>query len=585
MRDWRKNYEMIYILMVLFSAGMVLWAVCQYKGTKMKDDFFGKETAFAAGWHTEDGQEVDLDKLNHVRGTKANTDFSIYHTIPGSIREGDALCFRSKNIFYKVYIDGELQYDPYVPEHPAYTKSYGTDWNYVQIPAEAAGGEVEVRIRYAYENSRACMDHICIAQPGGALLETFGSKVVAFVTCVLLLFVGLLLIIVDIPVNISFQKNHELRYLGMFSAAIALWCVSETNLVQFFMGDNRVMQVLSCSALMLIPIPIILYLDSTFGFRRKFMVPLICGLSTLQYTICWSLHLLGIADIHETLSLTHVVLAITAAILLFTILRDYVNTHQKYRRNIYHILRTIGLSAISLATAMDIIRYYRGNGTDSAMFVRIGILLFIICFGSSSLERTINAVRLGVQSEFVAQLAYRDGLTQIGNRTSFEEHLADLERDKDGLDTVGIVMFDVNDLKYINDNMGHHYGDQMLVKSADMIRQSFEEVAGDCFRIGGDEFSVLLSGEHIQKRYEEGIAAFRKQLKQYNDQPDKEFRISIAHGFAVYDPEQGDSKMMDIYQRADVEMYHNKKEIKAKQIPPEQYYREAAVGKNAAPLG
>lgn len=573
MRNWKKCFEFIYVGMVLFSLFMVVWAICQYSGTDMKEDFFGKSTAYDTGWHTAEGQEVDLDKLNHTEGSREGETFSIYNTIPSVLQEGDALCFRSKNIFYQVYMDGNLQYDPYVPEHPAYTDSYGTDWNYIRIPSSAAGREVEIRITYVDADSRACMDHVSIGQAGGALLDVFGSKMVALVTCILLLFVGFLLIIVDIPVNISFQKNHELRYLGMFSASIAVWCLSETNLIQFFWGDNRLMQVISCSALMLIPIPIILYLDSTFGFQKKIMVPLICGLSAAQYILCWGMHLLGIRDIHDSLSLTHAVLGIAAAILLYTILRNYIRTHKKYRHNIYHILRTIGLSAISVATALDIIRYYRGNGSDSAMFVRIGILLFILCFGSSSLERTIHAVRLGVQSEFVAQLAYRDGLTQIGNRTSFEEHLADLEKDKDHMDSVAIVMFDVNDLKYVNDHMGHHYGDEMLVKSADLIREAFEAVEGDCFRIGGDEFSVLLGGNQLQKRYEEGIAHFLDEVEQYNASPDQPFRISIAHGFAIYDREMGDTKMMDIYQRADVEMYHNKKEIKENQVPPEQYYQ------------
>lgn len=573
MKNWKKRYETIYVGMFLFAVFMIVWAVCQYKGTNLKEDFFGNATAYDAGWHTADGQEVDLDHLNHTEGTKEGEEFSIYNTIPQGIQEGESLCFRSKNIFFQVYLNGNLQYDPYVPEHPAYTDSYGTDWNYVRIPAEAAGGEVEVRVTYVDSHSRACMDSISIAQPGGAILDVFGSKIVAFITCILLLFVGLLLIVVDIPVNISFQKNHELRYLGMFSTAIALWCLSETNLIQFLWGDNRLMQVVSCSALMLIPIPIILYLNSTFGFQKKFVVPVICGLSVVQYTICWAMHLLGIQDIHASLSLTHAVLGITAAILLYTILRDYIQTHKKYRSNIYHILRTIGLSAISVATVLDIFRYYYGDSKDSAMFVRMGILLFILCFGSSSLERTIHAVRLGVQSEFVAQLAYRDGLTQIGNRTSFEEHLSDLEKDKAHMDSVAIVMFDVNDLKYVNDHMGHHYGDEMLVKSADLIREAFEAVGGDCFRIGGDEFSVLLSGNQLQKRYEEGIAHFTDAVKQYNAAPDQPFRISIAHGFTIYDKEAGDTKMMDIYQRADVEMYHNKKEMKANQIPPEKYYQ------------
>lgn len=573
MRKQNKVYDLIYTIMLLFFAIVVIVPACRYKGPALSEDFFGEKTVYETGWHTADGTAVDIDRLNHVEGTKPGTEYSIYNTIPDVLKEGDALCFRSKNIFYKVYIDGELQYEPYIPENVVYTKSYGTDWNYVGIPVAAAGKEIEVRLSYVYSDSRACIDNICIARPGAAILETFRSKLPALVTSILLLFVGLLLIVADIPINMSFQKNHELRYLGMFSFAIAMWCLSETNLVQFYLGDNRIMQVVSCSALMLIPLPLIFYLDTAFGFKRKYWVPAVSILSILQFVICWALHLLGIADIHETLSVTHFVLALTAAVLLYTIIRDYIVRHQKNRGNIYHVLRAVGLSGISVATAIDIARYYRGNGSDSALFVRIGILLFIICFGSSSLEKTINAVKLGVQSEFVAQLAYRDGLTLIGNRTAFEEHLVELETKKDSLPAIGIVMFDVNDLKYVNDNMGHSCGDDMLVKSADIIREAFEGSGGDCFRIGGDEFAVLLSGENVQKRYEDCIVRFMDSVKAYNALPDKRFRISIAHGFAVYNEDVKGTKLMSVYQQADMEMYGNKKEMKANQVPPQEYYR------------
>lgn len=573
MRNRKRKYDIVYTLMLIFFAAMVVWPICAYKGPDMAGDFFGQETDYETGWKDASGEEVNIDKLNRVKGTKAGEEFSVFNIIPSTIQEGDALCFRSKNIFFQVYIDGKLQYEPYVPEGPTYTRSNGTDWNYIQLPSTAAGKQLEVRVTYVYNNSRACMDNICIAKPGGAILKTLGNKIVAFVTCILLLFVGVLVIVADIPINMGSRKNHELRYLGLFSISIAIWCLSETNLVQFFMGNHRIMQTLSCSALMLIPMPIILYLDSAFGFRHKFLVSAMCVISATQFVLCWGLHLLGIADIHETLTVTHIMLAVTAIILLYAIIRNYVVTRKNHKRSVYRILRTIGLSGISLATAADIFRYYRGNGSDSALFVRIGILLFIICFGSSSLEQTINAVKLGIKSEFVAQLAYRDGLTQIGNRTSFEEHLVDLEKVKDELDAVGIVMFDVNDLKYVNDNMGHHYGDDMLVQSAELIQMSFDSVDAECFRIGGDEFAVLLSGEHVQQRYEESIVRFSDGMKQYNQQSDKKFRISIAYGFAVYNQACTGSKLMDIYQQADMEMYHKKKEIKATQVPPEEYYK------------
>ena len=577
MKNRNAKYDIIYIVMIIFFAVLVIGTVCAYKGPSLAEDFFGRETDYDAGWHTADGASVLLNKLNKTEGTKAGEEYSIYNTIPATISEGDALCFRSKNIFYQVYIDGELCYDPYVPESPVYTKSYGTEWNYVNIPAEDAGKEIEIRIIYVYESARACIDHISIAKPGGAILTTLGSKMVAFITCVLLLFVGVLLMVADIPINIRASKNHELRYLGLFAVSIALWCLSETNLIQFYLGDNRIMQIVSCGSLMLIPIPTVLYLDTAFGFRYKFVVPMTCLMSAALFVVCWGLHFTGIADIHETLSLSHFVLIFTAAILLYTIVRNSIVVSQKKSRNIYRILRTIGLSGISVATVADVVRYYLGSGTDSAMFVRIGLLVFIICFGSSSLEKTINAVKLGVQSEFVAQLAYLDGLTRIGNRTSFQEHLVDLEKIKDEVPAVGIVMFDVNDLKYVNDHMGHHQGDAMLVKSADIIKEAFENKNSMCFRIGGDEFAVLISGEQVQEQYEKGIARFHENMEQYNTLPDKKFRLSIASGFAVYNENCKGAKLMDIYQKADERMYANKKEVKKQQISPEEYYKSVAV--------
>lgn len=572
MQNRNSKFEIIYSFMLLFFVCIIIWLLCHYKGPKLAEEFFNNPIPYEEGWHTEDGSPVILDKLNQVEGTKAGEEYSIYNTVPDTVIEGDALCFRSKNIFFQVYIDGELQYEPYVPESRIYTNSMGTKWNYVMIPVADAGETIEVRVTYVYDSARACMDNIYIAQPTGVLLNTFEEKMVAFITCILLLFVGLLLIVADIPINMRSQKNHELRYLGLFSVGIAIWCTSETNLVQIYIGGSRLMQVVSCSSLMLISIPLVLYLDTAFGFRHRHMTTILCSLSALQFLICWGLHFLKIADIHETLTACHIMLGISAVILFYVIVHSSLVNTEKHSRNIYRLLRTIGLSSLSVATGVDIIRYYRGNGTDSAMFVRIGLLLFIICFGSSSLEKTINAVKLGVQTEFVAQLAYRDGLTQIGNRTAFEEHLVDLEKIKDELPAVGIIMFDVNDLKYVNDHMGHHQGDAMLVKSAEIIQTAFADAGNDCFRIGGDEFAVLLSGQEIEKHYEEGLVHFEQEVKQYNDLPDKAFRISIASGFAVYDKDCDDTKLMDTYQRADKEMYRNKREIKAKQIPPDKYY-------------
>lgn len=317
----------------------------------------------------------------------------------------------------------------------------------------------------------------------------------------------------------------------------------------------------------------ILYLDSAFGFRKKWLVPVFSAMSFCEFLLCLSLHLCGIADFHDTLKVSHFMLAICAVILFYTIIRNSFVKGKSQSKSIYRMLRGIGLSGISIATLIDIIRFYKGNANDTAMFVRIGLLIFVLCYGSSSLEKTINAVKLGVQTEFVSQLAYRDGLTGIGNRTAFQEQLIDLEKLKDTVDSIGIIMFDVNDLKYVNDNLGHHLGDQMLVLSAEIMKEAFQGKNSDCFRIGGDEFAVLMSGDHVAAHIEQGIQKFQELMKEHNQAPDCSLRISIAYGYAVYNKENADLKLMDVYQRADMLMYENKRVVKEREKSPEEYYR------------
>lgn len=89
------------------------------------------------------------------------------------------------------------------------------------------------------------------------------------------------------------------------------------------------------------------------------------------------------------------------------------------------------------------------------------------------MEKTINVVKLGARSEMISQLAYKDGLTGVGNRTLFKERLAELEENKNYVNEILFVMFDVNDLKYINDKMGHTVGDELIMKGATIINESF----------------------------------------------------------------------------------------------------------------
>lgn len=148
-------------------------------------------------------------------------------------------------------------------------------------------------------------------------------------------------------------------------------------------------------------------------------------------------------------------------------------------------------------------------------------------------------------------LTFHDPVTGLYNRTFFEEEMRRLEDGR--YNPVGIIVCDVDGLKLINDTLGHHMGDKLLVAAADVIRKCFRE--GDVVaRVGGDEFAVLLPNTS-RTAVENASDRIRKAVVLYNaDNPQMPLNISV--GFAV--SSSAAKTMADLFKEADDNMYREK---------------------------
>ena len=131
----------------------------------------------------------------------------------------------------------------------------------------------------------------------------------------------------------------------------------------------------------------------------------------------------------------------------------------------------------------------------------------------------------------------------------------------DGQTKIGLAMIDLNYLKKINDTYGHDKGNVSLITLCQIVCHVFDH--SPVFRIGGDEFAVVLRGhdlEHIDELVEE----FNQKLKELQDNEELKYweKISAAIGYAVYDPAL-DSDFDALFKRADDAMYKNKEAMKA----------------------
>ena len=559
----KRVYTIIYIVMLISVVGIVIWSATQYGHRTPVSRANLHLEEISGGWTNVKGEEVDVTHLQKIDGVTPGNPFSVYHQLPGNIGEGKSLCFRSKNIIVKVYVNGHCLYESDVPGAALNSEAVGTNWNYVDLPSSCAGKQVEFRVTTTYAKASARIDNVYIGSDREFQLKVLYDKLFSIATCLIFLFVGVVLLIVDIPLNAGNAKAHDLLYLGLFAIIISLWCLMETYSIQMFSGDARTVHITACCLLMLIPIPTIRYLYEAYGDEIRFISRVVIILSCVEFFVNVICQLAGLIDFQQSLFASQILLIISAVILFVTIMKNTIQANKGTGLRIFKIIRGLGLGSIAITTGIDIVRYYVGNGEDAAKYVRLGGLLFFICYAGASLEKSIDTIRLGAKAEVISQLAYQDGLTGLGNRTLFNERMEALNVQKlrEQLE-VAIVMFDVNDLKLVNDHLGHQLGDEMLKKSADIIRNSYGS-EGECFRIGGDEFVVIVKGSLVQARCEMCQKKFKTLVEEYNQSKHMNYRIRIASGFSIYDPSMGNKDLREIYKSADAKMYADKKQIKA----------------------
>ena len=164
------------------------------------------------------------------------------------------------------------------------------------------------------------------------------------------------------------------------------------------------------------------------------------------------------------------------------------------------------------------------------------------------------------QMDRMGQIAYQDSLTRVKNKAAYMKTKNMLNR------TIltctarfGIVMIDLNHLKKMNDTYGHKHGDNYIVACAKLICDVF--TYSPVFRIGGDEFLVVLEGRDYDNRdtLVNRLADRFKKLSGDESLPPWE-RLSAAIGAAVFT--ENDHTVDAVFKRADERMYANKKAMK-----------------------
>ncbi|MCR5806418.1 MAG: GGDEF domain-containing protein [Oscillospiraceae bacterium] len=162
------------------------------------------------------------------------------------------------------------------------------------------------------------------------------------------------------------------------------------------------------------------------------------------------------------------------------------------------------------------------------------------------------AKRMELAYKNALDMANTDALTGVLNKRAYVQAEIEMDQliDRDENPDFAIVICDVNGLKQVNDTRGHHAGDEHIRSACAVICETFRN--SRVFRIGGDEFAVILEGTDYENRVSL-MVNFRKTLEERKGSG----FVLLASG--ISDFERGrDMRTQDVFERADNLMYDNK---------------------------
>ena len=335
-------------------------------------------------------------------------------------------------------------------------------------------------------------------------------------------------------------NSMDFLYLGLFDAMVAVPLFSskypDTSYGFLFLG--------------LSVIPLIKLYKSYCNFKYHHFIKLVTRFTVIATVGIFLLDHSSIFSIEYSDTVIYIIIFIT--LLLGTVLS--VNIYRE--KSITPIF-----SAANLILILSIVF---GALNECIELIILGILIFSIVSTVALVDNFLREYRNKTLQYMREKLVYKDILTSMKNRQSFEKQLKQDDENINDFNSYWAISIDLSDIKYVNNNFGYSHGDRLIQNLADSIEDTFEDI-GNCFRIGGDEFIVLIKNEPKEK-VERYIELFQSVITSYNQLHDIKMITSIGYDSYKYGY---DKSIFDLVSRTDYMMCKNKRKFKTSWMPDE----------------
>jgi diguanylate cyclase (GGDEF)-like protein len=454
------------------------------------------------------------------------------------------LIFYIVHSYAEVRFDDELIYSITASENTRTGNSPSSNWVVVPLYPSDVGRKVTVTVTPVYKGVKNREIVFQIGSRYAVFMHRLKADLPQIILSALCIVMGVLLVIVQMCfVANKRTSSYDMLYLGVFSLTMGIWRITDTRFSSImFENHAAALGYITLLALFVMAVPLLLFMDErhTGKFRVLLRSAALVNCAGAMFSlVCQAA---CVAELRQTLPVCHIMLIIDIAALLIVSVFDSVKGVKEKHTLIFNIL-------IALGVLSDIIYYYRKATSSGTLFTTIAFLIYTVYLFAENILDIINKV-------------YYDVNTKLYNKAHWEEFIKDKIPDSE---PIGVMMLDLNRLKYTNDTFGHEMGDKMIVKFSEIMRKTFASHEFLC-RWGGDEFVVVVRNANLEKmeNYDKAIHAAVENYNKSGAKPE----IYFACGYAL-STEFADISRDELLTKADKRMYSDK----------QQWYNEHVVTK------
>lgn len=560
MRERRlDNKKIMKIAFIVFIALILIWAIIGF--FQQKRNMY--EYTLDKGWDAYvNGNELALDArlsdLNFGELSRGAT-IDLYVDLPAQLNGGYTIELLVYLCSVEAYVDDKMIYD-YALDSVTKDIMIGSGYHFINLPEDITGKTLHIR---TVMNERDAYTSIptpkCVKTSVDQLAFANYQLVNAWIG-IFVMGLGFVLTLVSIFATLYNRIYKRLVYIGLFANLMGCWSLMNNKVCQVFSNNyiaNTTFEYL-CIYLAPIPFALLMYdMRSSDNSWRRTICKVVCTALIIFGVASPILHYTNTVRFPEILPVFHVII-LTSVVALA--LAGYITVKHKTASE---TITAVAMILVIGVIALDICRFniqkyiFPNYGMLMNSFIPLGTLVFVIMLLVSYLSYLYDMVMTKTEKETLTRLAYHDQLTGLYNRTKYEEDLTSL--DENGKD-FAIVSFDVNDLKQVNDTYGHSRGDLLLTSFSNIILRNFADL-GTCYRIGGDEYVVIVDAANLSKITN---ALVNLTMDEKDKSKELEFTLTSSYGVA-YRSEIKNNEAYGVYRIADQRMYAMKSETKGKE--------------------